>query len=126
MSGREIDEVAMAFASNYVAPGGPALAAFEAAFKAQTGFKHAVAVTSGTAATHLALRHLGVGSGDEIWAASLTFIGSVAPAVHEHADLVFFDCDEASWCMDPGLLSEALESAARRNRRPKAVIPTDI
>jgi dTDP-4-amino-4,6-dideoxygalactose transaminase len=126
MSGREVDEVALAFASNYVAPGGPALAAFEQAFKALTGFPHAVALTSGTAATHLALRHLDVGPGDEVWAASLTFIGSVGPAVHERATLVFFDSDETTWCLDPGLLDETLRSAARRNRLPKALIPTDI
>jgi dTDP-4-amino-4,6-dideoxygalactose transaminase len=125
-SGREPAEVAEAFASNYVAPAGPSLAAFEEAFKDYTGFPHAVALTSGTAATHLALRHLGVGPGDEIWAASLTFVGSIGPAVHERATPVFIDCDQATWTLDPNLLAEALESAARRGRLPRAVIPTDL
>ena len=126
MSGRESAEVAAAFASNYVAPAGPALAAFEAAFKDCTGFPHAVALTSGTAATHLALRHLAVGPGDEVWAASLTFVGSIGPAVLERATPLFLDCDQGSWTLDPDLLAEALESAARRGRLPKAVIPTDL
>ena len=113
LSGREAEEVAEAFASNYIAPIGPALAAFEADFKAYTGFPHAVALTSGTAATHLALRHLDVGPGDEVWAASLTFIGSVGPAVQERATPVFFDCDAATWTLDPDLLAEELADAAR-------------
>jgi len=126
MSGREFEEVGRAFASNYVAPAGPALEAFEAAFKAHTGFAHAVALTSGTAATHLALRHLGVGPGDEVWAASLTFIGSISPAVHERATPVLFDCDEATWTLDPDLLAERLAAAARLGKLPKAVVPTDL
>jgi len=126
MSGREIEHVAKAFASNYVAPDGPALGAFEEAFKARTGFPYAVALTSGTAATHLALRHLQVGPGDEIWAATLTFIGSIGPAVHERATPVFFDCDESSWTLDPDLLAQSLELAARRGRLPQAVVPTDL
>lgn len=126
MSGGEIGEIVKAFASNYVAPAGPALLAFEEAFKAYTGFPHAVALTSGTAATHLALRHLGVGPGDEVWAASLTFIASISPAVHERATPVFFDCSPETWTLDPELLAEHLASAARRGRLPKAVIPTDL
>ena len=126
LSGREADEVAAAFASNYIAPIGPALAAFEADFKAYTGFPHAVALTSGTAAMHLALRHLGVGPGDEVWAASLTFIGSVGPAVQERATPVFFDCDAATWTLDPNLLADALAKGSRAGRLPKAVIPTDL
>jgi dTDP-4-amino-4,6-dideoxygalactose transaminase len=126
MSGREAEEVARAFASNYVAPMGPALAGFEQAFKTYTGFSHAVALTSGTAATHLALRHLQVGPGDEVWAASLTFIGSIGPAMHERATPVFFDSDQETWTLDPDLLADRLASAARRGALPKAVIPTDL
>lgn len=126
MSGREAQEVAEVFASNYVAPAGPALEAFEKAFKAYTGFPHAVALASGTAATHLALRHLGVGPGDEVWASSLTFIGSISPAAHERATPVFFDCDEETWTLDPALLADQLVAAARRGRLPKAIIPTDL
>jgi dTDP-4-amino-4,6-dideoxygalactose transaminase len=126
MSGREAEEVANAFASNYIAPAGPQLNAFEDAFKAYTGFPHAVALGSGTSATHLALRELGVGPGTEVWGATLTFIGSVGPAVHERARLRFLDCDRETWTLDPGLLAEELARANRENRLPKAVIPTDL
>ena len=126
LSGREIEEVTKAFASNYIAPIGPALARFEEDFKAYSGFPYAVALTSGTAATHLALRHLEVGPGDEVWAASLTFIGSVGPAVQERATPVFFDSDAETWTLDSNLLAERLEHGARLGRLPKAVIPTDL
>lgn len=126
MSGHEAEEVAKAFASNYIAPAGPQLSAFEEAFKAYTGFPHTVALSSGTAATHLALRELGVGPGTEVWGATLTFIGSVGPAVHERARLRFLDCDRATWTLDPDLLSDELARANRENRLPKAVIPTDL
>ena len=126
LTGLELEEVRAAFASNYIAPIGPALARFEAEFKAYTGFPHAVALTSGTAATHLALRHLDIGPGDEVWAASLTFIGSVGPVVHERATPVFLDSDEKTWTLDPDLLEEALLGAARTGRLPKAIIPTDL
>ena len=85
-----------------------------------------MALASGTAATHLAVKLLGIEPGDEVWAATLTFIASVAPAVHERAVPVFFDCDLQTWTLDPDLLEEALAKAARLGRLPKAVIPTDL
>jgi len=126
MSGEEQRLVAEAFASNYVAPAGEMLLAFEAAFSAYTGISHCVALSSGTAATHLAVKLLGVEPGDEVWAATLTFIASIGPAVHEGAVPVFLDCDPETWTLDPLLLEEALAKAARVGRLPKAVIPTDI
>ena len=126
MSGREAEEVANAFASNYIAPAGPQLNAFEEAFKSYTGFPYAVAMSSGTSATHLALRELGAGPGTEVWGATLTFIGSVSPAAHERAQLRFLDCDRATWTLDPDLLDDELARANRENRLPKAVIPTDL
>ncbi len=126
MSGRELDLVQQAFESNFVAPAGPMLKAFEEAFCAETGFAHAVALSSGTAALHLALRYLDVQPGDTVYAASLTFIGSVAAVSYERAEPVFFDCDPQTWTLDPELLAEALETDAARGRLPKAVIPTDL
>ncbi len=126
LSGREQSLIAEAIDSGYVAPAGPMLRRFECAFSAYTGLPYAVAVDSGTAALHLALHFLGIEAGDEVWASSFTFIGSVGPAFHLGADLVFFDCDSASWTFDTGLLSEELAAAAKRNRLPKAVIPTDL
>ena len=104
---------------------GPHLDAFEAELEALTGV-HAVAVSSGTAALRLALHLIGVGPGDEVWAPSLTFIGTVGPVVHLGATPVFFDCDARTWNMDPALVSAELELANAQGRLPKAVIPVDL
>ena len=126
VGGREQEFVRQAFASNYIAPLGPMVDAFEREFSEYTGIPHCLALASGTAATHLALRHLGIGPGDEVLASTLTFIGSVTPVTFEKATPVFVDCDAASWNLDPSLLEQALADGARRGRLPKAVIPTDL
>ncbi len=126
MGGREQELVRQAFESNYIAPLGPMVDAFEKEFAEVVGIPHCLALSSGTSATHLALRHLGVGPGDEVMASTLTFIGSVTPVTFEGATPVFIDCDEGSWNMDPALLERAVEDAASRGRTPKAVIPTDL
>ena len=126
MGGEEMPFVKEAFESNYIAPIGPQVDAFEREFAEYVGIKHCVALSSGTAAMHLALRILGVGQGDEVIASTLTFIGSVTPVIFQGASLVFVDCDRASWNMDPGLLKEALEDCKRRGKLPKAVVPTDL
>lgn len=126
MSNRErayIDEV---FDSNFIAPVGPMLDAFEQDFATYTGIPHGVAVASGTAAIHLALRVLGVGQGDQVWTSSLTFIGGVSPIVFLGAEPVFFDCDASTWTMDTHLLAEEMKKAARNGTLPKAVLPTDL
>jgi len=115
-----------AIESNYIAPLGPQVDAFELEFAEKIGISHALAVSSGTAALHLVLRILGVGPGDEVIASSLTFIGSVSPIVFEGATPVFIDSDRSSWNMDPDLLAEELEACVKRGRMPKAVIPTDL
>lgn len=126
MGGREQEFVRQAFESNYIAPLGPMVDAFEQEFSSYTGIPHCVALSSGTSATHLALRHLGAGPGDEVIASTLTFIGSVTPVAFQGATPVFVDCEESSWNMDPVLLEQAIEDAIRRGKRPKAVIPTDL
>jgi dTDP-4-amino-4,6-dideoxygalactose transaminase len=126
MSGRELGLVQMAFASNYIAPLGPMVDAFEKEFSEYVGIPHCVALSSGTAAMHLALRHLGVGPGDVVLASSLTFIGSVSPATFLGAELRFIDCDKTSWNMDPGLLKQAVGDCLKEGRKPAAVIPTDL
>lgn len=126
MGGREQEFIRQAFESNYIAPLGPMVDAFEREFAAYTGIPHCLALSSGTAAMHLALRHLGVKTGDVILASTLTFIGSVTPATFEGAALAFIDCDEASWNMDPVLLEQALADGAKQGQLPKAVIPTDL
>jgi dTDP-4-amino-4,6-dideoxygalactose transaminase len=126
LTGPEFRAVIEALASNWVAPVGPMIARFEAALAAATGFRHAVATSSCTAALHLACRLLGVGRGDAVWAPTLTFIASVAPALQQGAQPVFLDVDPATWTLDAGLLEEALAAAARQGRLPRLVIPTDL
>lgn len=126
MSGQEAALVEDAFRSNYIAPLGPMVDAFEQEFAEKVGMAHALAVSSGTAAMHLALRVLGVGPGDVVLASTLTFIGSVTPILFQGATPVFIDSDPETWNMDPRLLREALEALGREGRLPKAVVPTDI
>jgi dTDP-4-amino-4,6-dideoxygalactose transaminase len=126
MSGEELHFIQEAFESNYVAPLGPMVDAFEREFAEKVGIHHAVALCSGTAAMHLALRILGVGPGDEVITSTLTFIGGATPIVFQGATPVFIDSDRISWCMDPELLREKLEACKERGRLPKAVIPTDL
>lgn len=126
LSGGELAAVAAAFESNYVAPQGPAVDAFEAAFRAYTGIGHALALSSGTAALHLALRELGVGPGDRVICASLTFIGNVAPVTYQGAVPVLLDVDPASWTLDVGLLEAELRRADAAGELPKVVLPTDL
>jgi dTDP-4-amino-4,6-dideoxygalactose transaminase len=126
MCGLEMKFIEEAFASNYIAPVGPQVDAFEREFAEKMGFPHAVAVSSGTAAMHLALRILGVGSGDTVIASTLTFIGSVTSIVFQGAHPVFVDSEPKSWNMDPDLLVEAIDSCLKQQIVPKAVIPTDL
>jgi pyridoxal phosphate-dependent aminotransferase EpsN len=126
MGGREQALVGEAFASNYIAPVGPQIEAFERAFAARAGLPHALAVNSGTAALHLALRALGVGPGDTVCCSTLTFIASIAPALQLGASPVFIDAEASSWCLDPAALACALEAAAAQQRRPRAVVAVDL
>jgi pyridoxal phosphate-dependent aminotransferase EpsN len=127
MSGHEEARVAEAFASNFVAPLGPQLDAFEASVAEYLGGEvHCVGLSSGSAALHLALRIAGVGPGDEVWISSMTFAGGIFPVNYLGATPRFFDLDPASWTVDAGLLAEELAKAARKNRLPKAIVPTDL
>jgi dTDP-4-amino-4,6-dideoxygalactose transaminase len=111
-----------AFASNWIAPLGPHVDAFEAEFAELVGARHAVALSSGTAALHLSLLLAGVGPGDEVFVSTFTFSASVNPICYLGATPVFIDSERASWNMDPALLREALEHRARHGRLPKAVV----
>jgi dTDP-4-amino-4,6-dideoxygalactose transaminase len=126
IGGEELDLIREAFASNYIAPIGPLVHAFEKEFATYVGIPHCLAVASGTAAMHLALRELGVGPGNEVLASTLTFIGSVSPATYLGATIAFIDSDAKSWNMDAGLLEEELAACANRGKLPKVVIPTDL
>jgi acetyltransferase-like isoleucine patch superfamily enzyme len=126
MGGDELAYVKAAFESNYIAPLGSMVDRFEQDFAETFGLGHALALSSGTAAMHLALCVLGIGPGDEVFASTLTFIGSVTPVVGQVARPVFIDADRETWNMDPDLLAAELERCAKRGKLPKAVIPTDL
>ncbi len=126
MSGKEQQFIAEAFQTNWIAPLGPQVDAFEGEFCAKVGLAHAVALNSGTAAMHLGLRALDVGPQDDVIAPSLTFIGGVSPALFLGAKLAFIDSDRRSWNMDPHLLREEIADRSKRNALPKAVICADI
>jgi len=126
MSGKELEYVKEAFASNYIAPIGPQLNQFEEKFQEITGFKHCVAVSSGTAAIHLALRSLGVSAGDVVLGSTLTFVGSVAAVKYQNAELVFIDSEPDSWNMDPHLLAEEIDRLVAIGKKPAAVLPTEL
>lgn len=126
MSGREASLVQEVFASNWIAPLGPQVDAFEAEFAAVVGAPHALALSSGTAALHLALLLAGVGPGDEVLVSTLTFSASANPIVYLGGRPVFVDSERVSWNLDPALVCETIERKARQGRRPKAVIPVHL
>lgn len=118
--------VASAFASNWMAPFGPHLEAFESEMCAASGATASVCLSSGTAGLHLAVRLLGVQTGDEVFCSTFTFVASANPILYQGARPVFIDADVNSWNMDPGILAEALASRARLGRLPRAIIVADI
>jgi dTDP-4-amino-4,6-dideoxygalactose transaminase len=122
MSGAEQSFVADAFATNWIAPLGPHVDGFQREFEQTVGTPHALALSSGTAALHLALQLLGVSQGDDVIVSSLTFSASVNPIRYLGANPVFIDSERASWNMDPALLAEALEDRAKNGRLPRAVV----
>ncbi len=126
MGGDELPLVQEAFATNWVAPIGPHVDAFEREMAARLGVAGAVALSSGTAALHLALVINGVGPGDQVWCASLTFCGSANPIAYVGATPVFIDSERRSWNLDPALVAQGLDDAARAGRLPKAIISVDL
>ena len=127
MSGTEQRFVNEAFASNFVAPVGPQLDAFEGCIRDYLNADvYCVGLSSGSAALHLALRIAGVGRGDEVWISSMTFAGGIFPVNYLSATPRFFDLSPDSWTMDSQLLAEELAKAASENRLPKAIVPTDL
>jgi pyridoxal phosphate-dependent aminotransferase EpsN len=122
----ELGLVQAAIASNWVAPVGPDLDAFERELAAVVGVPHAVALSSGTAAIHLALRLIGVRPGDTVLCPTLTFCASANPVVYEGGTPVFIDADPATWNLDPGLLRDELRDRAAHGRLPKAVLCVDL
>ena len=115
-----------AFDSNWIAPLGPEVDAFERELAERVGVCGAAALSSGTAALHLALVLLEVGPGDQVWTSTLTFAATANAIRYVGAAPVFIDAERASWNMDPALLAEALEDAAKRGALPKALVAVDL
>lgn len=122
LSGQEARYVNEALETNWVAPLGPNVDAFERDMQAYTGAGATLATSSGTAAIHLALATLGVTTGDDVFCQSLTFIASTNPIRYVGARPVLIDSEEETWNMSPVALRRALIQAATRGRLPKAVI----
>lgn len=122
MGGDEQEFVDDAFATNWIAPLGPHVDAFEREFAAIVGATHAAALCSGTAALQLALQLVGVGPGDDVLVSTLTFAASVNPIVYLGARPVLVDSERSSWNMDPELLADELARRERTGRLPKAVV----
>jgi dTDP-4-amino-4,6-dideoxygalactose transaminase len=123
MSGQEEKFVSEAFATNWIAPIGPHVTAFEKELQEYLGIDHCAALSSGTAAIHLSLIILGIEKGDEVICSSFTFSASCNPIVYQGAIPVFVDSEPDTWNMDPVLLEEAIADRIRKTSKvPKAVI----
>lgn len=118
MHGLEQKFVQEAFDTNWIAPVGPHVNAFEKEISEYTGAKYAAALSAGTAAIHLAVKLLGIGEGDVVFCSDLTFAASCNPVCYEHATPVFIDSEPDTWNMSPDALARAFE----KYPHPKAVI----
>lgn len=126
LSGEEMKYIQEAFTTNWIAPLGPNVEGFEEEVSAYVGSKGAVALASGTAAIHLALKYVGVTAGDYVLCSSLTFAGSCNPILYEKAIPVFVDSDPEGWNMSPLALEKALADLKKQNITAKAVIIVDL
>jgi pyridoxal phosphate-dependent aminotransferase EpsN len=126
MSGNEKKYINEAFETNWIAPLGPNVDAFEKELAEYVGSKGAAAVSSGTAAIHLALRLLDVRHGDKVFCSSLTFIASANPILYQGAEPVFIDSEPDTWNMSPLALERAMEEAKKEGKLPKTVIVVNL
>lgn len=126
MGREELERVKEAFADNWIAPLGPHVDGFEKDLAHKTGVAHAAALSSGTAAIHLALILSDVGPGDEVVCQSMTFSASANPIAYLGAQPVFIDSESESWNMDPMALRECLVDRKAKGKLVKAVIPVHL
>jgi dTDP-4-amino-4,6-dideoxygalactose transaminase len=115
-----------AFDSNWIAPVGPDLDAFESEVALRSGTGHAVGLSSGTAGLHLALLLVGVGPGDEVLVPSFTFVATASAVTYLGATPVLVDCSADNWTLDPALVAEELDARARSGRLPRALVTVDL
>ncbi len=126
MSGREKHYLEDAFDTNWIAPLGPHVDAFEAELARYLGVKGALALCSGTAALHLALMLLKIGRNDTVFCSALTFAATANPILYRDAEPVFIDSEPNSWNMSPSALKRALADAEKEGRLPGAVIVVNL
>jgi dTDP-4-amino-4,6-dideoxygalactose transaminase len=118
----ELSYIQRAFDENWVAPAGPNLSQFEEALALKTGRSYSLALSSGSAALHLALRVLNIRDGDRVYVSDLTFAASLQPILYEHAEPVLIDADPLTWNMSITALKRQLELDRLNNNLPKAII----
>lgn len=126
LSGEEEKFIQEALTSNWIAPVGPHVNAFEKEIASFIGVKSAVSVNSGTAAIHLALELLGVGKGDRVFCSTLTFVASANPILYQGAEPVFIDSEPESWNISPRALKKAFQDCTQKGTLPKAVIVVNL
>jgi len=126
MGGKELEFVQNAFESNWIAPLGPHVNAFETELAELVEVNSAAALSCGTAAIHLGLKSLGVTVGDTVFCSSLTFSASCNPIIYQNATPVFIDSDFESWNMSPLALKKAFEESEKEGKLPKAVVVVNL
>ncbi|MFV2047198.1 aminotransferase class I/II-fold pyridoxal phosphate-dependent enzyme [Metabacillus litoralis] len=126
MSGQELKYIEEAFKTNWIAPIGPNVDAFEKEIAQYVEANEALAVSSGTAAIHLALSLLGVTRDDKVFCSSLTFIASANPIIYQGAEPIFIDSEPETWNMSPNALQRAFQDAVKEGILPKAVIVVNL
>lgn len=125
-SGEELEYLRKALESNWLAPGGQFVEKFESDLKSLINRKNCIALNSGTAAVHLALKILGVERGDHVICQTFSFVASANPIAYLGATPVFVDSEKSTWNMDPNLLEQAIIDLQNNGVYPKAIIYTHI
>jgi len=126
MGGSEPNYIDQAFETNWIAPLGPHVDAFENSLCKYVGINHSAALSSGTAAIHLALIVLSIKPGDEVIASTFTFSATVNPIVYQGATPILVDSDLENWNMSPKLLEIAIKDRLSKGKKPKAIIPVHL
>lgn len=122
MGGIELSFVKEAFDENWISPAGPHILKFENELGSYLNNSYVAALSSGTAAIHLALLALGIDQGDEVICSSFTFSGTCNPILYQRAVPIFIDSELETWNMDPEILRMSIEDRHRKGKKPKAII----
>ena len=126
LSGYELQYIVEAIQTNWVAPLGPNVDEFEQVLARYNQVQDAAALSSGTAALHLALIILGVKTGDEVIASSLTFAATINPIIYQGAHPILVESEPQTWNMSPDWLETAIKARLKRGKKPKAIIPVHV